>query len=570
MFLMLVFLALAVSSHAEFQEDWVVQWDGSGYDDHGLEVLTDASGDIYVLGKSHNGSDYDYVVLKYDCDTHALLWERVYDRGSDDTPRDMCVYGGAVYVTGESYAGSDYDYLTLKLDGSDGSVDWAKVYDRGYGDDEGWGVAAYGSYVYVTGESRRLLNDDATTIRYDASDGSRDWTEHYNGGANDYGTAIALDDYGYVFVAGGTGRTATGMNFLTIMYNSAGTELWAKYKDGPGAVENDPDLAWDIAVYGDDVYVTGQMNGVSSDLDYGTICYRRSDGLEEWCETYDGAAGDNDVARAIVVSGGYVWVTGGSRNSSVMNQSCITTVKYTRAGGYVCEDIHCSGMSNADETGRDIELGGSGDVWVAGRLLNPSHDYDYSLTQIEYDCGETWAGTHDGGYGDDDAYGVAVDGDVVYITGESRSSGDYDIVTVAYTEAPMVQEIMADEPAGGEHWYVETTHAITWTSANVSDVAIDYTTDWSAPTPTWHEIVASTPSGGSYDWEVPLSADDSDDCRIRVSDAVDGDPSDVTNGSFEIYRFELTRDAFRFNNTTPWTAIRATSRTAPSRSTGSS
>jgi hypothetical protein len=52
-------------------------------------------------------------------------------------------------------------------------------------------------------------------------------------------------------------------------------------------------------------------------------------------------------------------------------------------------------------------------------------------------------------------------------------------------------------------------------------------------------------------WEVPLPANEpSDDCRIRVSDAADGDPSDVTTASFEIYRFLVTRDGYGFSNTT--------------------
>ena len=243
--LVVTVIAVAASSYAEMQQDWVAHWDGSGGDDHGIKTVTDGIGGIYVMGKTHNMSDYDYVILKYDSESGSLLWERVYGRGhGNDIPRGIAVADGSVYVTGESSNGSDLDYLTLRLSAATGGIDWSKVYDGGRGDDEAYAIAVWGSDVYVTGESKGLLNDDVRTICYDASSGSQQWSRKYNGGLNDYATAIAVDDANYIYVVGGTARAATGMNFLTILYNSAGTQLWTRYKDGPGVIENDPDIAW--------------------------------------------------------------------------------------------------------------------------------------------------------------------------------------------------------------------------------------------------------------------------------------------------------------------------------------
>jgi hypothetical protein len=527
--------------------DWVEHWDGSGGDDHGLKVVTDSYGDVYVMGKSWNGSDYDYVILKYDGDTHALRWQRVYDRGHEDTPRDMVVSGNYVYVTGESWNGTDYDFLTLRLGASTGGVSWYKTYDDGK-DDEGWGIAVDSGNVYVTGESRQLVLDDCVTICYDAVTGAREWVATYDTGLNNYGTCIAVDTSGDIYVGGSHGRSATGMNFLCVKYNSAGTEQWAKYEDGTGTIESDPDMVWDIAVSASTVYVTGQLNGYLRALDYGTTAYRTSDGYERWTEYYDGGESGNDKANAITIGAdGSIWVTGIALNSLSHGQSCITTVRYDVAGNELCVDTHCSGMQNVAEEGRDIDVDASGNVWVAGRLNNSMHNYDCAVTEINTGCSHVWSDTYDREGSDDGAYGIAVHGDVVFVTGETTSGGDTDITTIKYADVTVVETITAHEPSGGESWYIGTKHDITWTSEGIATVKIEYTTD--SGSPNWHTITSSTPSDGSYTWEVALTGgSESEDCRIRVSDASDGDPNDITDADFEIYSFQVTRDAFGFSD----------------------
>ncbi|MCK4413479.1 MAG: T9SS type A sorting domain-containing protein [Candidatus Eisenbacteria sp.] len=548
--LLVVLSGAGAPALATLQEDWVVHYDAAGYDDHGRRIACDAAGDIYVAGKSHNGSDYDYVVLKYDGASHVLLWDRIYDGGSgDDVLRGLAVSTAGVFVTGESWNGDDYDYLTLGLDPADGSLTWQKRYDGGRGDDEAYAVAVDGSDVYVTGESRGLLNDNVLTVRYDAASGSQGWTASYNGGLNDYATAITVDDAGNIYIAGGTARSLTGLDFLTVKYNASGTEQWTKRKDGAGTVESDPDLAWDIAVAGSTVYVIGQMNGFLGALDYGTVAYRTSDGYERWVATHDGPANGIDIARAIAVdAGGRVWVTGTSLNSASWGQSCIVTIQYDTAGAQQCLRTHCSGMPYATEEGRDVAIDALGRAHVAGRLYSPSYDYDYSLEIDDLSCGAAWSDVYDRAGGDDDAYAIAIDGDAIYVTGESWDGGEYDITTIKYRD---VQEITVLEPNGGEQWYVGTEHEITWSSSSTSGVvAIDYTTNGDDPSPTWQTLVASTADDGSYPWEVPLIPDEpADRCQVRVFDTTDGDPEDTSSGYFEIYRFTIGRDGYGFNNT---------------------
>jgi endonuclease/exonuclease/phosphatase family metal-dependent hydrolase len=84
-------------------------------------------------------------------------------------------------------------------------------------------------------------------------------------------------------------------------------------------------------------------------------------------------------------------------------------------------------------------------------------------------------------------------------------------------------------PNGGESWTVGSTHALTWTSSNVTNVKLEYTADGTA----WSVLSASTPaSAGSYTWTVPNTVTTT--ARVRVSDAADATVSDTSNAVFTI------------------------------------
>ena len=85
-------------------------------------------------------------------------------------------------------------------------------------------------------------------------------------------------------------------------------------------------------------------------------------------------------------------------------------------------------------------------------------------------------------------------------------------------------------PNGGEQWYAGSSNNITWQSTNVANVKIEFTIDGGA---TWSTIVASTPSTGVYSWNgIPNVS--SLQCKIRISDASDGIPSDISDNNFTI------------------------------------
>lgn len=94
------------------------------------------------------------------------------------------------------------------------------------------------------------------------------------------------------------------------------------------------------------------------------------------------------------------------------------------------------------------------------------------------------------------------------------------------TPAP---SIVITSPNGGETLLSGTTKSILYTSQYVPNVKIEYTTDGGA---FWTTIDNSTPAIGTYDWLVPNL--NSSQCKVKVSDALFGDPLDMSDNNFII------------------------------------
>jgi beta-lactamase superfamily II metal-dependent hydrolase len=100
----------------------------------------------------------------------------------------------------------------------------------------------------------------------------------------------------------------------------------------------------------------------------------------------------------------------------------------------------------------------------------------------------------------------------------------------ATTSAPPATNLTLTAPNGGESWSGGSSRAITWTSADVSNVKLEYSLDNGT---SWTVIASSVAaSTGSYSWTVPNTA--TTQARVRISDAQNGTPSDTSNSVFTI------------------------------------
>jgi hypothetical protein len=267
---------------------WVARFDGSGnWNDEGQKVVAGNDGYVYVTGDANqfsSGKIYNYVTMKYYAANGETAWVRTYNGPADssDQARDMEVdASGNVYVTGSSRGvGTLNDILTIKYD-SLGNEKWTARYnnpdtnltDGGYGievDDVG--------NVYVTGQSRGVgTGTDFVTIKYDSL-GSQLWATRYNGPANGLdrpsdetgGKCMTIDQYANIYVAGVSWNTTTYNDYITIMYDSAGVEQWVAQYDGYDTL----DYALAVAASNSgDVCVTGRSLGLTTYYDWATVKY---------------------------------------------------------------------------------------------------------------------------------------------------------------------------------------------------------------------------------------------------------------------------------------------------------
>jgi hypothetical protein len=95
---------------------------------------------------------------------------------------------------------------------------------------------------------------------------------------------------------------------------------------------------------------------------------------------------------------------------------------------------------------------------------------------------------------------------------------------------PGTKLIRVTSPNGDEKWQAGSSQTIKWDASGITNVKIEYTINNGIA---WNVITASTPSTGSYTWnQVPNLP--STNCKIRISDALDGSPSDASDNFFSI------------------------------------
>ncbi len=433
--------------YSQVDTAWTRRYNGPANTyDIAYAIAVDSSRNVYVTGYSEGtGTSADYTTIKYNTNGDTQ-WVRRYNGPGNNWDRAFAIAvdrQGNVYVTGESYNSStNNDYATVKYN-SAGVEQWVKRYTGAGSDyDAAYAIAVDSSgNVYVTGYIHNPASSyDYATIKYN-SNGDTLWVRKYNGPDNndDQAASLAVDGQGNVYVTGYSSGATTSADYATIKYNSAGDTVWVRRYNGTG---NYTDGANAIAVDGSgNVYVTGYSNGSSTDDDYATVKYN-SVGVEQWVARYNGPGNYVDEAKSIAVDNtGNVYVTGSSNGSG--SNTDYATIKYNSTGAQQWVQRY-NGQGNYYDNAKAIGVDGSGNVYVTGYSNGSSTNEDYATIKYNSAGVQQWVQRYNGPENYiDEANAIALDGSGnVYVTGNSRTGGFDDYLTIRYVQTiPGVEEV---------------------------------------------------------------------------------------------------------------------------------
>jgi len=85
-------------------------------------------------------------------------------------------------------------------------------------------------------------------------------------------------------------------------------------------------------------------------------------------------------------------------------------------------------------------------------------------------------------------------------------------------------------PNGGEEWIIGSTYTAKWSSENVDNIGIEYSTDNGT---SWLMVISSiNANAGEYDWTIPNTS--SADCLVKISDRINSNIYDESDQTFAI------------------------------------
>lgn len=428
-------------------QQWRMPMSGAiGGNDRAVALCVDAvSGDAVVTGFSFNNSNYDYVTVKY-LAVGATLWTRPMNSvaNSNDVAVAMaCDASGNIYVTGKSGDGSASNYLTVKYNAS-GIEQWpapAVMNGAGNAADISFAIAVDNAGdVVVTGLSNQdnsgvpgVTNPAHLTVKYDAGSGAELWRATLNGSGtgNDANSALTTDGAGNIYTSGFAGNG----ELVVVKYApGGGAASWQTVVNGVGGATTASVVLMAIRV---DV-VTGSVivSGFDNIENHFLVAKLDSSGNQQWSMNEgenttlvttlaSSAAGKNALTVDVA---GNVYVTGHSGLAT--------------SGDFITAKINSSGIVQwraiLDGTGRDdlayaVAVDGNGNVYAAGDSFAGSYS-DFMTVKYDASGGELWRAPPPGHTPNtfNSARALAVDpaGDVI-VTGYASASTGF--LTIKYS-----------------------------------------------------------------------------------------------------------------------------------------
>jgi hypothetical protein len=425
-------------------EQWTRQF-GTPQADLGSAVAVDASG-VYVTGRTSGSlpgftaaGNSDAFLRKYGLDG-TELWTRQFGTFGFDTGFGVASDGAGVYLAGQVESAlpgqtSNIDGYLRRYDAL-GNETWTRLVGTA-GFDQAVSVAVHGAAVYVVGGTASTGQalpgqissggGDAYLRKYDTS-GNESWTRQWGSPTLDTARGVAADDSG-VYVAGDTAGVLAGQvsagspDAFLRMYDSEGNEGWTRQFGTAGT-----DRGWGVSADPTGVYIVGAAGGdlpgqSGAGAGDGFVRKYGATGAEVWTRQFGSHNAAHDVASGMDADGNvYIagWVFGQLPGLSTAGGLDAFVRKYDAAGNLVWTR-QFGGLGNDQVEAIVADASG---VYVAGRTdfglpgHTPLGGDDAFVRRYDSDGNEIW--TRQFGTATlDQAFGVAVHGSALYVTGRT-------------------------------------------------------------------------------------------------------------------------------------------------------
>ena len=426
-------------SFSQPQPDWAKKYNGaSNSTDEALAMAIDKSSNSIVTGRSFAaGSSYNIVTVKYS-PSGIQQWAVTFNgtaNGLDEGVSIATDDSGNVFVAGRTFISSNnYDIIVIKYNTA-GTFKWSYT----WGGTAGLSDYAMSLHVdslqniYVTGGTRLTgSNINFVTFKLNSS-GSPVWNRTYGHSSNqlDEGLYVSSGQSGAVYVSGRSVANTTGEDFMTIKYNSTGDTVWTKRYSSISNLENDV-LKGFCLDRNENVYVTGSSRTDTNGTDYITIKYNSS-GSEQWRKIYTSPGNSQDIPSDIAVDGsGNVVVTGSSRINSPYND--IVTLKYNSSGAQIWFNTYNNTGEDLDDMGSSISVDENSNVYVAGSSMDLGGiDTDPVIIKYNSSGNQQWVVRYDSAY-DEAVYNIGLDQSGSVIVSGYTADANQDYLTVKYSQ----------------------------------------------------------------------------------------------------------------------------------------
>ena len=388
-----------------------------------------------------------FAVLTVNAVAADAPWLARYNGPANKTDQNTKVaadINGNIYVTGRSDdALSIPDFLTIKYDSS-GNKLWEQRLDYGTGWDVPNAIAVdKAGNVYVTGDSQITRNGSYgyLTVKYDTN-GTELWRRRHDGPANNNNAkAIAVDANGNAYVTGSSASSTdvNSQDYLTVKYDPNGSTLWERRYNSPvnlydGASLVAIDSRGDVVVSG--VSMGGTLVGITTGTsveDILTLKYSPT-GTLLWERRFENSA-SSDIPRAVSIDAfDNIVLTGNTTSSLDTTNTNMLTVKYDRDGNFLWKQVY-DGSLHMYDYGFGVASDSAGNAYVTGFSVATGNFADMTTFKFSPSGQVLWERHERGGYTQGFGKAIALDAQGnVFVGGKGEVSYDKksDFLTAKY------------------------------------------------------------------------------------------------------------------------------------------